>query len=92
MCKECEGWENFQTFVVYSYLDNNEFELTEVRELLYNPDGAPLQDVVREYVETLIEFDIHGLASDGMAFDFVNAAMDIVDWKSIADRLIEDDV
>ena len=97
MCTEYEDWANLPTWEVYNYLTNNEDELEEVRDILSETIrryaiGSPTlpQDELRKYVEQLMESDARGLDDRGMAYGFVQFAMDIVDWKAIADSLLYD--
>ena len=90
MCKEYNGWKNYQTWCVKAYFDNNGDD-SMMREIARNSneDSNPRYYVVenvKEYVQGMNPIQ------DGadMFTDILQAALDDVDWYAIADAYLAD--
>ena len=94
------GWTNYETWLVASWLDNEQQSADYWRQLAIEQDGSDarpygpgsysdaavgLAEVLQEETEELIEA---GLAT-GLAADLMRAALSQVEWREIATNLLD---
>jgi hypothetical protein len=93
MCKEYNGWTNWETWVTKLWLDNDEYTYSMVVKMVDDAkkddgDGI-LPDDLEEFVWEV--FDQHDVNKSGGLFaDFINSSMRTVDWQAIADAYNQD--
>jgi hypothetical protein len=80
------GWTNYETWRVnleiFDYTTANEFCSFSV----YKPDCAyELSDELKDYAVTLLEME----GAKGLTFDYAMAFLEAVDFRQIAQRMIE---
>lgn len=97
MCKEYNGWTNYETWAVALWLDNDQKYMQELAQSTYD-NAEPeryftrleraqidLEDAIKEYVT-----DSNPLAdTNSMYADLLNAAISIVNWSEISKNYLE---
>jgi primase-polymerase (primpol)-like protein len=106
MCNQYNGYENYPTWCIGLWIDNDSALSALVRELTANADNADdggvltkeeatiwtLADELKRYFEEGIE-ETAGMYSDllsGMYSDLLHWALSTVDWDGIAKKWIND--
>ena len=94
------GWHNYETWVVKLWMDNSQGDQEFFREMTKNIVDTC---AVRSAALTLEEYQLIDLADElkdhfeentpetaGVYADLLNAALSEVDWREIAESLLED--
>ena len=91
MCQKYNGWTNYQTWNVKTWLDNEVGSYEMAREIARNSNG---ESSPRQYVADNLKELIDGanpIAGEASMFtDILQAALDDVDWYEIADAYLEE--
>lgn len=91
MCKEHNGWTNYQTWCVKLWLDNDEELYESALEIARNSKG---EDSPRSYIKENLQEHIncYNPLSDGasMFTDLLGYALETVNWFAIADAYLEE--
>jgi len=99
MCKEYNGWENYQTWVTYAWLTNDEGSYTWARETVragvaagdnLQMIGDGIQEDVIEYALDIMPTPRDGVV-DGLYTDLLTDALHSVYWRSIAKAFAEEE-
>lgn len=102
MEQKYNGWNNYETWLANLWLDNDEHEcnhhLPEMardayRDACANAYSTREQDAARSLAEALKDYiEEQNPIGDqsGMFADLLSAALDSIDWREIAEHLIED--
>ena len=75
---EYNGWTNYETWLV-----NLELGLTDDSHAFYARNLDDLIDELRDYAETALESD------NTLATNFANIILSKVDWREIAEAVLE---
>ena len=88
MCKEYNGYSNYQTWNVALWLDNEPGEYSYVRDMAVELEKASrLADWLKDYVEEINPLnDTANMFSDLMSHALAN-----VNWYEIAKGIMEDE-
>lgn len=94
MCKEYNGYDNYFTWNVSLWLDNDEYNYNHVREIRDNiveheegDHGYSLAGAIR----TLVEDENNPLADDASMYsDILSYGLSSVNWREIADNILEE--
>lgn len=84
---EYNGWANYPTWAVFTWLSNDERDYTAALEQLEGLDGVRADNALKEYVESIVfgdEVDA-GIASDLLGFALAHVA-----WNDVVDGLREE--
>jgi hypothetical protein len=82
---ESQGWPNYPTRLVWTYISNDNSALTELRRATRTCELSPQE--LRVFVE--LHFDVPDNAD--MATDLARATLDEVDWGHLYRHLKEED-
>ena len=91
--KEYNGWFNYETWLVKLWIDNDQGSQSywqEQAEEFYKVDAddcSGLADALKEHHE---EYLSSIMPDSGFAADLMSAAMSEVNWREIAESLIND--
>ena len=96
MDEEYNGWPNYETWLVNSYLLNNEDSLEELVEIMGKKFVVDKEDALKELVKDMINSSItnnneefrRGFATEllfdfGVVSDLLQSALDRVRWDEI---------
>lgn len=87
--KKINGWSNYETWLVALWLDNERSTYEAIRELVVKGGEAyVIGDYIKGIVEEINESNLQGRAS--LTNDLVNAAMGEVDFREIAQNLLNE--
>jgi hypothetical protein len=91
--KTYNGWTNYETWAVKLWMDNEEgsynYWLDEAKQAIRH--GKDKDDAIYNLSQTLKECHEEALPElKGFASDLLNAAMSEVDWREIAESLVND--
>ena len=85
------GWTNYETWCVKLWIDNDEYLCNHWQpEVVRTADGVnDLEDTVKEFVTGPDSGMIPDLGAT-LAADLLNAALSGVNWREIAENMLED--
>ena len=87
------GWTNYETWLVALWIDNDEGSQDYWRErgasCRWRNESAARADLAYELKDYHQEA-VQGLNMVGMFLDMLNGALSSVNWREIADRLLEE--
>ena len=86
MCKEYNGYTNYETWAVALWLDNEEYSHEESRRIVNEYDNTyDASKALQEWVE-----EFNPLNDNNTLFaDLLNAALSVVNWYEIAENYRE---
>jgi len=87
MCRECNGWTNYETWNVKLWFDNDVGTYDTVRDIVRDSRSEyEAGKNLREFVE-----EMNPLSSEASMFsDMLNAAISSVNWQEIASSYLEE--
>ena len=83
-----QGWTNYETWAVSLWLDNDEGLYHEARELAHRVRGKHKLYDLANALERLVEDNAPDLGAT-LYGDLLNHAMARVNWREIAEHLLE---
>ena len=92
MSEKYNGYNNYETWLVALWIDNDQCYLEDVRSMA---DGCTEKDTndlatsIKEYVENMPDVS-QAIESGGMVADLVNSTLSDVDWYELAEMYIKD--
>jgi hypothetical protein len=88
MCKEYNGWSNWETWVAKLWLDNDEYVNAMIVQMIQDAKGSDGEGISGEELEefTWNTFDPDGLyhKQANLFTDFIFSSMNMVNWDEIA--------
>lgn len=89
------GWTNRETWLVSLWLDNDEFNYTEVRQLAKDAQELPYPAVrlaltLEAYVDDLPEVSAVTEGPASFVVDMLTTSLGQVDWHEIAESILSE--
>ena len=90
MCKEYNGWSNWETWVAKLWLDNDEYVHAMIVQMVQDAKGSDGEGISGEELEefTWNTFDpdgrYYGIKEANLFTEFVMSGMNTVNWGEIA--------
>lgn len=86
--KEYNGWANYETWLTYCWLTNDQESYNQLNKLTAKYQGYVLEDAIKDMVENMVSLEIANKAS--LTTDLVNSAISEVDFREIAKHQIDE--
>ena len=74
------GWKNYETWTVYTWLANDEFTEQYLRTLAQNENGA---EKIRDWAASKFQVVTGNSVTSRMGYNLLAAAYSMVDWRAI---------
>lgn len=90
--KEYNGWYNYETWAIALWMDNEQGSQEYYNEMArdYKGDVHRLADALKESHESMAEESAPILFEANWMSDLFRAAMSEVNWREIAEHLLDD--
>ena len=91
MAEKYNGYNNYETWLVALWIDNDQCYQENVREIAENckDDVNICASTIKEYVEEMPDVS-RAIENGGMVADLVNSTLSDVDWYELAEMYIKE--
>lgn len=89
---EHNGWKNYETWITYSWITNEEGSYLHARDLAASATELPVDSQTAELAAILKDWQDQNLPDlgAGLAADLLGSAFGEIDWYRIAEHLLEE--